>query len=105
MGDRKKGLGWRRRTKRRAIGCVRGERRDAPNGQRKDSREIHVSAMPTNLNHRAAYRRDPISILSQQEGICMSTTGFMTFLILALVLLSSVIVAASYLLLRPSHKE
>jgi len=66
-----------------------------------------VSALPLNLQHRAlpAYRRNPISISSPQEGICMSTGGFMTFIVLAVAMLAAVIVVASCLMLRPSSKE
>jgi hypothetical protein len=63
-----------------------------------------VSALPRELAHRAHpyHLTQPIRIIQQTDGICMSTTGFMTMIALAVALLAAVIVVASFMMLRPT---
>jgi hypothetical protein len=60
-----------------------------------------VSALPADLSRRA----DPVQFAQRSEGICMSTSGFLTFVALAVALLASVVVVASCLVLRPSNSK
>jgi hypothetical protein len=62
------------------------------------------SALPAELSHRAFHVREPLRIPAEQDGICMSTTGFMTMLALAVALLAAVIVVVSFLMLRPNKQ-
>jgi hypothetical protein len=60
-----------------------------------------VSALPSALSHRV----DAIQLSRASEGICMSTGGFLTFVVLAVALLAAVVVVASCLVLRPVNSK
>ncbi len=59
---------------------------------------LQINALPENLRYRAR----AISVMAPEDGICMSTGGFLTFVVLAVVMLAAVIVVAVRLMMRPS---
>jgi hypothetical protein len=57
---------------------------------------LHVQAtsVPQSLS------RTPLILHQQQDGICMSTAGFSTFIIMAVALIATIVTVTAFLLIR-----
>jgi hypothetical protein len=62
------------------------------------------SLHPQRLYSSPLYRREPISVTTSEQSMCMSTTAFATFFVLALALIAALIVVAAFFMFRRSDK-
>jgi hypothetical protein len=55
---------------------------------------VQATSLPESLS------RTPLILHQQQDGICMSTAGFSTFIIMAIALIATIITVTAFLLIR-----